>query len=78
MCGCLQAGIPLVMYLRGEQAEMVELPENSCHAFITYGSVHSPLPCLKVCCCTASMARPHSCRVGILLRHLRALLQPHL
>ena len=46
--GPVQAGIPLVMYLREDRAEMVELPENSCHAFITYGSVHSRLPCLKV------------------------------
>lgn len=37
----LEAGIPLVIYLRDKGfPELVELPEQSNHAFITYG--HAP------------------------------------
>ena len=48
----MQAGIPLVMYMRKGPAEVVELPENTLHAFITWGTVGDPRPCLKVCCCS--------------------------
>ncbi len=34
----LEAGVPLVVHIRGGQArpELVELPECSCHAFVTF------------------------------------------
>ena len=43
----LEEGIPLVLYVRDSpHAEMVELPEQSCHAFISFGTAHgtSTLP----------------------------------
>ena len=32
----------------GPTMQLVELPEQSCHAFLTFGNVESPLPSLKV------------------------------
>ena len=45
----LEEGIPLVLHVRdGPNMQLVELPEQSCHAFLTFGNVESPLPALKV------------------------------
>ena len=44
----LEEGIPLVLALRGGPPEMVELPEQSLHAFITWANISSPHPALKV------------------------------
>ena len=43
----LEEGIRLVLYVRDSpNAEMVELPEQSCHAFISFATAHgtSTLP----------------------------------
>ena len=46
----LEEGIPLVCYVRdGPHAEMVELPEQSCHAFLSFSNVAAKPPSLKVC-----------------------------
>ena len=45
----LEEGIPLVLHVRdGSNMQLVELPEQSCHAFLSFGNVESPLPSLKV------------------------------
>ncbi|KAK9831777.1 hypothetical protein WJX74_008932 [Apatococcus lobatus] len=46
----LEEGIPLVLALRQGPPEMVELPEQSMHAFITWANITSPHPALKVSC----------------------------
>lgn len=45
----LEAGIPLVLYVRDSpHAEMLELPEQSCHAFISTRTAHNRVaPSLK-------------------------------
>lgn len=46
----LEEGIPLVCYVRdGPHAEMVELPEQSCHAFLSFSNAAAKPPSLKVC-----------------------------
>lgn len=46
----LEEGIPLVCYVRdGPYAEMVELPEQSCHAFLSFSNAAAKPPSLKVC-----------------------------
>ena len=51
----LEEGIPLVLHARdGSNMQLVELPEQSCHAFLTFGNVESPLPSLKVGVVSAS------------------------
>ncbi len=45
----LEEGIPLVCHIRDQgHAQMVELPEQSCHAFISFANAQSPEPSLKV------------------------------
>ena len=45
----LEEGIPLVCHIRDQgNAQMVELPEQSCHAFISFAIAQSPEPSLKV------------------------------
>lgn len=45
----LEEGIPLVLHVRdGPNMQLVELPEQSCHAFLTFGNVESLVPSLKV------------------------------
>jgi hypothetical protein len=45
----LEEGIPLVCYIRDQgHAQMVELPEQSCHAFMSFANAQSPEPSLKV------------------------------
>ncbi len=45
----LEEGIPLVCYVRDQgHAQMVELPEQSCHAFMSFANAQSPEPSLKV------------------------------
>ena len=44
----LEEGIPLVLALREGPPEMVELPEQSMHAFITWANITSPHPAIKV------------------------------
>ncbi|KAK9807920.1 hypothetical protein WJX73_002288 [Symbiochloris irregularis] len=47
----LEEDIPVVTYVRSSpHAEMVELPEQSCHAFISFATAHGTLPCIKVSC----------------------------
>ncbi|KAL0045003.1 hypothetical protein WJX82_004834 [Trebouxia sp. C0006] len=47
----LEEGIPLVCHIRDQgHAQMVELPEQSCHAFISFANAQSPEPSLKVSC----------------------------
>ncbi|KAK9803862.1 hypothetical protein WJX73_009944 [Symbiochloris irregularis] len=47
----LEENIPVVAYVRSSpHAEMVELPEQSCHAFISFATAHGTLPCIKVSC----------------------------
>ncbi|KAK9828825.1 hypothetical protein WJX72_002275 [[Myrmecia] bisecta] len=47
----LEEGIPLVLALRDKPgAEMVELPEQSMHAFLSWGTANSCPPALKVSC----------------------------
>ncbi len=53
----LEEGIPLVLALREGPPEMVELPEQSMHAFITWANAASPHPALK--------ARPAPCMFGL-------------
>ena len=49
----LEEGIPLVCYVRDQgHAQMVELPEQSCHAFMSFSNAAASPPCIKV--------RPHS------------------
>ena len=46
----LEEGIPLVCHVRdGPHAEMVELPEQSCHAFLSFSNAAAKPPSLKVC-----------------------------
>ena len=46
----LEEGIPLVCYSRDQgRAEMVELPEQSCHAFLTFPNFEHYSPRVKVC-----------------------------
>ena len=45
----LEEGIPLVCYMRDKGfAEMVELPQQSCHAFLTFSNMACDPPPLKV------------------------------
>ena len=45
----LEEGIPLVCHICDQgHAQMVELPEQSCHAFISFANAQSPEPSLKV------------------------------
>ena len=45
----LEEAIPLVCYIRDlGHAQMVELPEQSCHAFISFANAQGPEPSLKV------------------------------
>ena len=45
----LEEGIPLVLYMRNSpNAELVELPEQSCHAFLSFGTAHDQAPSIKV------------------------------
>ena len=47
----LEEGIPLVCYVRDKPyAEMVELPEQSCHCFLSFSNASAEHPSLKVCC----------------------------
>ncbi|DBB05775.1 TPA: hypothetical protein ACH3X1_012371 [Trebouxia sp. C0004] len=47
----LEEDIPLVCYMRDHgHAQMVELPEQSCHAFMSFANAQSPQPSLKVSC----------------------------
>ncbi|KAA6427763.1 MAG: hypothetical protein FRX49_02426 [Trebouxia sp. A1-2] len=47
----LEEGIPLVCYIRDQgHAQMVELPEQSCHAFMSFSNAAAPPPCIKVSC----------------------------
>ena len=45
----LEEGLPLVCYMREQRyAEMVELPEQSCHFFMSWSNAAAPVPSLKV------------------------------
>ena len=45
----LEEGIPLVCYVRdGPCAEMVELPEQSCHCFLSFSNAAAKPPSFKV------------------------------
>lgn len=45
----LEEGIPLVCYIRDQgHAQMVELPEQSCHAFLSFSNAAASPPCIKV------------------------------
>ena len=45
----LEEAIPLVCYIRDQgHAQMVELPEQSCHAFMSFANAQGPEPSLKV------------------------------
>ena len=45
----LEEGLPLVCYLRNQPyAEMVELPEQSCHFFMSWSNAAATVPSLKV------------------------------
>ena len=45
----LEEAIPLACYIRDQgHAQMVELPEQSCHAFISFANAQGPEPSLKV------------------------------
>lgn len=45
----LEEGLPLVCYLRSQpHAEMVELPEQSCHFFMSWSNAAATTPSLKV------------------------------
>lgn len=56
----LEEGIPLVLYVRdSHNAEMVELPEQSCHAFISFATAHGSATCppsIKACLCLLARA----------------------
>ncbi len=50
----LQAGLHMVLYTRsGQVPELVETPEQSCHAFISLGDAQSQPPAHKVHTCPA-------------------------
>ncbi len=45
----LEEDIPLVCYIRDKPfAEMVELPEQSCHCFLSFSNASADPPALKV------------------------------
>ena len=45
----LEEDIPLVCYIRDQPyAEMVELPEQSCHCFLSFSNASADPPALKV------------------------------
>jgi len=45
----LEEEIPLVCYIRDKPyAEMVELPEQSCHCFLSFSNASADPPALKV------------------------------
>lgn len=45
----LEEDIPLVCYIRDKAyAEMVELPEQSCHCFLSFSNASADPPALKV------------------------------
>lgn len=47
----LEEGVQLVVHIRnGQSATLCELPEQSMHAFVSYGDVRSSPPALKVSC----------------------------
>ena len=50
----LEEGIPLVCHVRDQgHAQMVELPKQSCHAFMSFSNAAASPPCIKVslrCC----------------------------
>ena len=58
----LEEDIPLVCYIRDKAyAEMVELPEQSCHCFLSFSNASADPPALKVgllWVCCAQNARP--------------------
>ena len=57
----LEEDIPLVCYVRDKPyAEMVELPEQSCHCFMSFSNAAAPHPSLKVCCWAPSHLRTGS------------------
>ncbi len=52
----LEEGIPLVCYMRAQPyAEMVELPEQSCHCFMSFANACADTPALKVSAQTLSL-----------------------
>lgn len=56
----LEEGLPLVCYMRKQcYAEMVELPEQSCHFFMSWSNAAAPVPSLKVCPDDHSLSRTH-------------------
>ncbi|DBA98053.1 TPA: hypothetical protein ACH3X3_012881 [Trebouxia sp. C0006] len=47
----LEEGIPLVCHVRDQgHAQMVELPKQSCHAFMSFSNAAASPPCIKVSC----------------------------
>ena len=65
----LEEGIPLVCYIRDKPyAEMVELPEQSCHCFMSFSSASESSPSLKVFSCFCHMSvRMHLARMSVLM-----------
>ena len=69
----LEEGIPLVCYVRDQgHAQMVELPEQSCHAFLSFSNAAASPPCIKVSSQTQFICYPfqycsHSFQINRLL-----------
>ena len=63
----LEEAIPLVCHIRDQShAQMVELPEQSCHAFLSFSNAAASPPCIKVSSQTCFI-----CYSSIAITHFR-------